>query len=388
MPRLLIATTVELSLRSFFLPYGRYFRDLGWTVDAAANGATDDPRIAEAFDAVWEMPWSRNPLAPANFRAAPQRLLRLVEERGYDLVHVHTPVAGFVTRLALGPRRARLGCRLVYTAHGFHFHSHGAPLKNALFRALERLAAPGADVQVVINGEDERAAQRYIDAGRLVRVEGVGVDLTDFAPAGSGEAASLRAELGLEPADEVVLMVAEFIPRKRHRDPVEALAILGRADVHLALAGTGPEMEAVAAMAAERGVADRVHLLGFRHDVPALMRAADVLVLPSEHEGLPTCVIEAQAAGLPVIGSDIRGTRDLLEAGCGVLVPLGDPAALAEAMRAVLDDPDYAAALAARGRGRAAQCDRRAVLAQHRALYERLLHPAAPEPATPEPADA
>src|ERR1700730_14458983 len=105
MPRLLIATTVPETLARFLVPFAEHFRGRGWRVDAMANGVSSSPECVKTFDHVWDMPWSRNPLAPRNFISAPKQVREIVTREGYDLVHVHTPVAAFVTRMAL--RRMR-----------------------------------------------------------------------------------------------------------------------------------------------------------------------------------------------------------------------------------------------------------------------------------------
>ena len=114
MPRLLIATTVPVTLTAFLLPFAAHFRGRGWPVDAMANGISADEACADAFDHVWEMPWSRNPLHPRNFLATPKRVREIVTGEGYDLVHVHTPVASFVTRLALLAARANQAARRLH----------------------------------------------------------------------------------------------------------------------------------------------------------------------------------------------------------------------------------------------------------------------------------
>ena len=145
-------------------------------------------------------------------------------------------------------------------------------------------------------------------------------------------------------------MIAEFVPGKRHRDALAAFARLGRPDVWLALAGTGPLVDEMKRRAAELGVADRVRFLGVRRDIPALVRASVAVLLPSEREGLPRSAMESMSLGVPVIGSRIRGTADLLEGGCGLLVPVGDSAALADALARILDHPEEAREMARRGR--------------------------------------
>ncbi len=374
MPRLLIVTTVPTSF-PFFLPYADHFRRAGWGVDAL-TGSLEGFSWPDRFDRVHVVPWSRDPLAVQQLTRAARRVRAAVGEGAYDTVHVHTPVASFVTRLALRGRDPVHGPRVVYTAHGFHFHRGGRPWRNAAFLALEKLAARWTDWLVVINREDEAAARRWrlVPEDRIRWMPGIGVDLSRYSPdaVGADAVARVRAELGLGD-DPLVLMVAELVPGKRHADLVRALAAVcrepGRARPRLLLAGRGPLAAQVLRLAGTLGIGDRVHALGMRPDVPILLRAAQALVLPSDREGLPRCVLEAMAMGVPVIGTRVRGTTELLEGGCGTLVEVGDVDGLAAGLRRVLWEPAAAAAIAGRARARVAAHDDRTLIRLHEELY-------------------
>lgn len=377
-PRLLVVATVEAFMRAFLLPHARHFRARGWRVDALARGASSSPPVVAAFDRVWDAGWSRNPLAAQNLLLEPHRVRRLVAEQGYDIVHVHTPVASFVTRWALRDGQGR-PCKVAYTAHGFHFQRGGRTMKNAAYRTLERAAARWTDALVVINTEDYAAALGFgtIDPRRVHLLPGIGVDVAAYArAAAAGERERLRAALGVPDEAFLIVMVAEFIPRKRHADLLRAVAAAGDAPggraIHLALAGQGPLEASVRELARTLGVAERTHLLGYRDDVPALLRAADLLVLPSVQEGLPRTVLEAMCAGTPVLASDIRGVRDLLADGAGLLVPAGDVEALTEGVRRAASRPEALAPLATAARQRVEAYDESLVLSMHEALYASL----------------
>ena len=394
--RLLLATTIDATLEAFLTPLADHFRGLGWRVDGAAAGISANAKAAPHFDQVWDMDWSQRPLGRNNMRAYSQ-IRQIVEQQGYDIVHVHTPVASFVTRLALKDLRgtggagaagaatagaaaggaATGGLKVVYTAHGFHCHPGASKLSNGIFCGLERMAGSWTDALVVINHEDERLARRYGLAGdgRIYYMPGIGVDLDQYSRADvtPAAAAAVKHQLGLGPDDTLLLMIAAFAPGKRHPDLLRAFRAMWRPGLHLALAGTGPEMERIETLAAELGLADSVHFLGFRSDVPELLAASAALILTSEREGLPRSIMEAMAMGTPVIGTRIRGSNELLAGGAGLLVDVGDVDGLAAAMRLVVDDPAAAQACVERARRRIARYALPRVIRLHEEMYQDLL---------------
>ncbi len=368
---------MKSTIEGFLRPYAEHFRAQGWTVDALARGATRSPICREAFDHCFEADWSRNPLHPKGILHAPSALRALVAEGKYDLVHVHTPVAAFLTRFALRRMRAERGFKVVYTAHGFHFHDGRGFIGNALFAAAERLAGRWTDRLVVINHSDEREALRLgiVDPSRLRYMPGIGVDFAQYGPSATSpeEIGAVRRNLGLQEGQPLFLMVAEFNPGKRHRDLLVAFAALEEQAAHLAFAGVGPEMEGLRQWCARRGLLDRVHFLGLRRDIPALLGASLATVLPSEREGLPRSVMESMAMGTPVIGSAARGVRDLLDECGGLKVPVGDTEALREAMSSLIRDPAAARRLGEEARGRMGPYHISNLLRLHEELYEGLL---------------
>ena len=359
------------------LPWGQHFRSQGWRVDAMAKGVSSCPECREAFDAVWEMDWSRNPLDPCNLVTVPGPLREIVLREKYDLVHVHTPVAAFVTRLALRGLRNQNKIRIIYTAHGFHFYRGAPAIRAFTFRSLEKLAGRWTDFLVVINQEDGEAARRLrlVPPERIRFMPGIGVDLRSYSRASISESEkqSLRDELQLGPSHRLFLMVAEFIPRKRHADVLRAVATLNRPEVRVAFAGNGPLVEEMKALALHLGIQERVRFLGFRKDVTALMSVSEALLLPSLAEGLPRSILEAHSIGLPVIGSDIRGTRDLLEGGKGLLVPVRDLAGLAESMRWVLEHTDEARQMGVAAQRDVSKYSIENILSAHEELYAEAL---------------
>ena len=368
--KLLIVTTVPVTIKAFLLPFVRHFQSLGWQVDAMAQEISHEAECVAACDRVWDIQWSRNVLDPRNLLSGVKRVKEVVAEGDYDLVHVHTPIAAFVTRYALKDLDKP---KVVYTAHGFHFFRGNSALKNAIFFNLEKLAGKWTDCLVTINHEDETAAKNhnFLPADRIYYTRGIGVDTNRYASnrVSEEDVMQIRQELNLDSSDKLLLCIAEFTPRKRHRDVLNALAKLNNSQVHIALAGVGPLEEEIKQLAKNLNIDKQVHFLGFRQDIPTLIQAASAVLLVSQQEGLPRSVMEAMCLNTPVIGSNIRGTQDLLEDGCGILVELGDTDGLAQAMARIVEDPDEAQKIAQKAKDKMVDYDIEQIIEEYTKIF-------------------
>ncbi len=370
--RVLFLATVYTHLAAFHVPFMKMLQGWGCEVHAAASSAEGHKeRVEEAGVICWEIPFARSPYSPANLDAY-RCLKALLREHRFDLIHVHTPVAAFLGRYLA--KKTGQG-PVLYTAHGFHFYK-GAPWKNWLiYYTAERLAAVWTDGLIVMNGEDYENARRmgFEPDKNLFYVHGVGVDLRSFEapPAAYG----IRRELGIEASDVVVTCVAELISRKNHAFLLAAWQELTRRcdHGHLLLVGTGEKMGALQQRVEQEQI-PRVHFLGYRKDVPQILGETDIATLVSKHEGLPKCIMEAMAAGKPVIATNVRGSRDLVEDGCtGFLVRLGDAAGLAAALERLARDPELRISMGAAGREKIREYSLQRVLAEMAEVYGRYL---------------
>ena len=341
-------------------------------MDAGASGASLSQPCGEAFDRAWDLSWSRNPVSVRNLIAM-REIQALIEENEYDIIHVHTPVAGFVTRMS--PRSRRRRTRVVDTAHGFHFFEGGKALRNAAFRSAERIAGRWTDRLVVINREDEKAAieNNIVDSSQPRHMPGIGVDLAHHRGSDlAAGAAQVRRDLGVEDAPLFLRPLNSF----HGNGTLICSALLHQCATERLiseLCGNGPLLEDMRQLACELEVGERIHFLGFRPYMPALFAAANAAVLVSDQEGLPRSVMEAMAVSRPVIGSNIRGTRDLLENGAGMLVPVGDIEQIASALDWIVEHPSEAKSMGMRATEAAKKYDIRRILSMHDSLYNELL---------------
>ena len=258
---------------------------------------------------------------------------RALRERGpWDVVAFQFCREVSVVAASLAARALRIGPRsTVWVQHS----QMATPGRVARRVSRFRLLRAAVD-RVVLLGESGRraAVARGWPAARAAVIP------NGIAPPVPGRRGRLREELRLPPGGTLLTCVGSLIPRKGYDVLLAALGPLLAAhrDWHLAIAGDGPERDAVARQAAGAGVAGQVHLLGLRDDVPDLLADSDLFVLASHAEGLTLAVLEALAAGLPVVVTAVGGHPEVVTAAVGLVVPPGDPAAFLAAVEALLAD--------------------------------------------------
>ncbi len=268
-------------------------------------------------------------------------LARLVARRGIDVVHNHNLIA-----LAVGLPGAVLGGAraIVRTEHNVASGDY------RLHRFLSRLASLRENAQIAVSDAvaRSRVAERRFPPTRLVTIRN-GID--DCLREVSGDRSQVRKELGVSDETVLCLTVGSLTAQKDHENLLQAIAAAGLPDARFAVAGAGPLEEKLAERADELGVADRVLFLGQRGDVPRLLTAADIFVLPSAWEGLPITVLEAMAAGVPCVSTAVGGVPEAIIDGVnGYLVEPHDPAALAEKLRLLAGDAEQRSRFAAAAR--------------------------------------
>lgn len=260
--------------------------------------------------------------------AWPWRLHRLLAQEGIDLVHTHSPVPALVARL--GPSRHRPA--LVHTEHS------AWPRYREPTRSANRLTF-GCNDWVLAVSEGVRGSITSPGGAPPVELLYHGVDPTSV-PRGPEAKAAARSELGLAPSSVVIGTIGNLAPKKDHATLLAAFATLARhrRDAVLVIVGGGPGEADLRARVARARLSARVILTGQLPDAARLVAAFDVFALSSRHEGLGLVLLEAMAAGVAVVATDVGGVAEVVTDGVdGLLVAPGDPAALAQAIAATLD---------------------------------------------------
>jgi len=321
----------------FNRPYVNWFREQGWEVHYASLGEEPIDCCNKTFDVCFE----RSVFHKDNITAYKQ-LKKVIDEGDYDIIHCHTPIGAALTRLASRKARKK-GTKVIYTAHGFAFWKGASKKDWLLYYNAEKFFAKYTDILVLINKEDyETAVSRKFRAGKIYKIDGVGVNTDKFMPSSPAEKAEMRASLGI-PADGFLsVYAAEFIPRKNHIFLLEALKKLRSENVNLRFAflGQGKLMEVIKAKTAEMGLSDYIQFFGYRRDAEKFYSAADMVAAPGSQEGLPVHLLEAMASGLPIVATSIRGHVDLIEnEKNGLLYNYNDMDAFCEAVKRVVNNP-------------------------------------------------
>lgn len=250
--------------------------------------------------------FARNPLVKENIKAYFQ-LKTIIYENKFDLIHCHTPTVSMMTRIVSRKARKK-GSVVIYTCHGFHFHS-SSPKKNwIIYYPVERILSRYCDYIVTINMEDFKRAKTFYTSN-VRYIPGVGVDIKRIQDVSINKA-EYKKKIGI-PFDGIMLLsIGELIERKNHEVIIRALAKLQSVNIYYVICGKGPLEEYLVELSKQLGIEEYVIFLGFRNDIPQLLHAADISALPSKIEGLGLAGIEAMSAGVPLVSSNVHGIID------------------------------------------------------------------------------
>ncbi len=293
------------------------------------------------------------PIAPARDFSAIVKLIALIREERFDIIHTHTSKAGFLGRLAARISGAR---RVVYSPHGDIFSGYFSGYQTAVYSLAERAAAGWCDRIVTLT---DAGAGEYLGRGIGARRQfvtipnGVNADLLS----GAADRRGMRKEFGIGAEVFVIACVGRLVPVKGYDVLAAAapwiIAKAGGRDVRFLVIGEGPERGALVSLTERLGVGDRFSFTGFRNDVARLLSGADLLAMPSRNEGLGMSILEAMALSLPVVASRVGGIPEVVTDGIdGILVSPDDPEDLARACIGLMNDTGRAREMGRAGRGK------------------------------------
>lgn len=336
---LLVANVAKEHINKFHIPTIKEFKKHGWIVDVACSGDVEVPECDHQFN----MCWKRSPFTYKTIRGI-FHLKRLLRENKYDVIYCHTPVGGLVARIAASHAR-RDGTRVIYCAHGFHFFK-GAPIINwILFYPMEKILAHFCDAVFTVNQDDYNFAKdRFTKNTEIVLVPEVGVNFERLNISDSTDIRTkYRNMLGIKDDEVALIYVAELLANKNQIMLVNVLnKLLNKGEkIKLILPGPDHANGELKGYIEQNNLSENVKLLGWRSDVGELLRACDICTASSIREGFGINLVEAMYCGLPVIATDNRGHRMIIEDGKnGFLVKINDVDGMTERVLQLIHNYD------------------------------------------------
>ncbi|GAN70211.1 glycosyl transferase [Acetobacter syzygii] len=349
--KILEITNVDFALVHFLLPLMRTLRADGHeVVGVCADGPLLENARAEGFRV--ETPPLARSFSPIAQTRALWALIRLIRREKPDMVHAHMPISGILARVAA--KICGVPC-IAYTCHGFLFNQPGSRARHLLAKLLERGCGGITDIYMTVSQEEAADAKRLHIHPHPIAI-GNGRDSSVFHPDEQART-RIRAEVGTDPQAVVIIAVSRLVRHKGHPELLAAMRDVPDAELWIVgerlASDHGVSLDEVLAQA-RKELGPRLKCLGYRTDIPALLAAADIYTLPSHFEGLPMSIIEAMMTGLPVVATDIRGSRELVVEGrTGLLVPPATVTPLARALRSLVNQPDLRHSMGRSGRARA-----------------------------------
>ena len=362
---------VDFTLKHLLLPLVEGMQEQGWNITSVCSDGQYVAELRQQGYRHFPISISRDIFEVTSHMRSVWLLYKFFRRERFDVLHVHTPIAALLGRIA--GRLARIPL-IVYTAHGFYFHDEMPKFKYRFYVLVEKLSGRLTDLLFTQSSEDARVAvsQGIIDKSRVVDI-GNGVNVELFDPADDAHKLLARISLGI-PADAFVVgIVSRLVREKGLIEFLEAAVELGKKfpNAHFILVGERLLSDHDAAIeqelqAAQKQLGSRLLAVGYRADVAELLGAMDVFCLPSYREGMPRSIIEAMMMALPVVATNIRGSREEVVAEeTGLLVPIRSSAALGQALGRLMANPELARHMGKAGRQRALELyDERRVVAQ------------------------
>lgn len=300
--------TYALGFQNVIIPLRQLGHEVIWAADFSnfvGNIKTIDCPIRQ-IDIV------SYPFHFTNLRALKQ-IKSIIKAENIDAVQCSTPIGGALGRIAAWQCGVK---HIIYTAHGFLFFK-GAPLINrTIYKWEENILSHITDTLITINPEDYRAALQLQLRGnnKPYMVHGAGVEIGVDV---NVDTTKKKEELKLPKDSVIVISAGDLNINKNNHVVIRALDLIDNRNIHYLICGVGPEESNLRKLANDCGVKANVHFLGYRTDMPELLKTADIFVMPSFREGVPRSLLEAMDLGKPCVGSRTRGIADLIDDGIG-----------------------------------------------------------------------
>lgn len=339
--KVLLTATVQSHICQFHKPLVKVLHAHGCEVHVAArdNLAEKNGLKLDFVEKVYDIPFARSPKSSDNIKAY-KELKKILAEEQYDVIHCNTPMGGIVTRLAARNAR-KVGTKVIYTAHGFHFYQGGPKKSWLVFYPIEKAMAKLTDVLITITKEDYELASKKFKTD-VRHIHGVGVNEEKYLSVSPESNQAFRKEMGYD-KHKVILCTGELNANKNQATLIRAMKqiVETHPDVLLLLAGNGPKEAELQQEIQNLGLESYIKLLGYHTDLEKYANACDIVASVSFREGMPLNIMEAMVCGKPIIASYNRGHRELVQNGeTGLLVKADDVQELSNKLVQLLEDEE------------------------------------------------
>lgn len=373
---------VDFTARQFLKPLSRRLMEEGFDVYiSCAKGPYFAEMENEGFLLI-DNPISRNANIVSHWKSY-RKTVKLFKEMKVDVLHVHTPIAALIGRLAAKTARVPT---VIYTAHGFYFHDNTLPIRKKLLVLLEKIGAKCGDFIMCVSSEDAQSAVDYRIADKeQIAYVGNGVNIKHYDPKrfSINDRIQLRETYGIPEDAPVFGIMGRLVKEKGFFEFFEAAAIVKSSFPEAKFLVVGDLLPSdydgskneMKARIEELKLKDSIIFAGMVDDPAPSLACMDVFCLPSYREGMPISLMEAMSMGIPCIATDIRGCREeVVDGVTGFLVPVGDPKQLADKMAWMLNNQDAAARMGGMGRRRVLDnFDINSVVQRQLDIYNKLL---------------
>lgn len=379
--KILQICAIGATAEKLLLPQIDYFLKRKLSVEIACSPGVEVEQLQQQGYIVHPIQIDRKIDLVSNLKTIYQ-LVNLIHQNQYDLIHVHTPIAAVLGRIAAKLAGVK---RIIYTAHGFPFHDQSSTSQYRFYFTVEKLCAPLTDLILTQSYEDFITAQKSgLCPPTKVRYLGNGVDIERFnrnrlQPSNQ----IIRKSLGIPEGSLIIGTVGRLSRKKGSGYLIEATAKLlpDFPNLHTLIIGgelsTDPEpfQAEIVEQISTLGIENHVTLTGYRDDIPELLSLLDIFTLPTfTHEGLPRSILEAMAMNLSVVATNIRGCREaVIHEKTGLIIPPQDSEKLAAALGKLLLNPELRREYGQAGRQRIeAEYDERFVFQRLEEYYQEL----------------
>lgn len=377
-PVVLHVTTTSTSLELLLGPQLRAFQDRGWTVETASAAGPEVRQLAKWGITHHALRHSTRAMAPHRDLLVMRELYSLFRRRRPNIVHTHNPKPGVYGRLAAKAARVP---SIVNTVHGLYAQPSDPWTRRAVVYTLEAIAARVSDVELLQNVEDLAVLRRLGVPARKLSVLGNGIDLSRFQASAlrREQVEDFRRRVGAAPGQLLVCSVGRLVWEKGFREIFAAARLLREwnLDFRWVVAGNADDGKPDTVTVEARAGAELTGMVftGFVADTPLVYAASDLFVTASHREGFPRAAMEASAMGLPIVATDVRGCRQVVDDGLtGRLVPVRDPVSLAHAIADLAASPGQRAAMSAAAYAKAAsEFDDKRIIDTTLGVYQELL---------------